>query len=180
MKANWMALALVAAIAGTASAADEAKKTDAERLAESLKLWEKAKKESNGNYSYTVRWSSAFGFGHVTTVKVEGNKVTERTFAPIEWPMPGEKPEEPKAKWTETGKDIGSHKDEGVPAKTVDDLYIEAKKILEEKLPENERLVLGFDKAGLLSYCFTIDTRIADDAPAKGVKAFVLKLEAKK
>lgn len=161
---------------GTARAAD------ADRLKESLAKWEKAREACGGDYTIEVRWSSAFGFGNRTTVTVAGNKVVKREFYEFGRPepmKPGEKPAEPKPKWVETGKDIGSHK-EGAAARTVDELYAEAAKLLEAKRPEKHQLHLGFDKDGLLSYCFTRDTRIADDAPKTGVAPFQIQLKAKK
>lgn len=157
--------------------------TDAERLKESLAKWEKVRGDCGGNYAYEVRWSSAFGFGHRTTITVKENKVTERKFeefARPEPPRPGEKPADPKPKWVETGTEIGSHAKEGAAARNVDELYAEAKKIVEGKLAEGHRLFLGFDKQGLLSHCFTRDTRIADDAPMHGVAPFQIQVKAAK
>ncbi len=163
-------------LASVATAADP--KADADKLADSLKTWEKAKEECGGDYSYQVRWSSAFGFGHTTTVTVKGNKVVERKYEEF-GRAEGGKPAEAKEKWVESGKDLGTHK-EGAAARTVDDLYAVAKKLCEDKVPDGHVRGVGFDKQGVLAYCYTRDTRIADDAPLAGVPGIQLTLKAKK
>ena len=155
--------------------------SDADQLKASLVNWEQAREECGGDYSYQVRWSSAFGFGHTTTITVQGNKVVERKYVEFGQPepvKPGEAPAEPKPKWVEMGKELGTHK-EGTAGRTMDELYAEAKKLLEKDLPGHERRSLAFDQQGLLNYCFTRDTRIADDSPLSGIAAFQLQLKAK-
>ena len=169
-------LVLFVVTAATAVAADP--KSDADKLAESLKTWEKAKEECGGDYSYRVQKFSAFGFGSITTVTVKGNKVVERKYEEVGRAEPG-KPAEPKEKWVETGKDVGTHK-EGAEARTVDELYAVAKKLCEDKVPDGHVRGIGFDKRGVLAYCYTRDTRIADDAPLAGVPGLQLTLKAKK
>lgn len=152
--------------------------TDADRLKASLAKWEKARDESRGDYSYQVRWNSFAGFGHTTTIRVQGNKVVERTYEEFGPPQPVKPGETPAAaKWVETGKDVGVHKNEGAVALTVDELYAEATKLLDRKVPEHHKLYLGFDKQGLLSHCFIVDTRIADDAPTMGVGPIQIRLK---
>ena len=77
--------------------------------------------------------------------------------------------------WVEKGKEMGSHK-KGGAAKTLDQLYKEAAEVAKRKLPANERRYVRVDKQGLLLSCFTVDTRIADDAPTKGVNISSIKL----
>jgi hypothetical protein len=166
---------LVAAVAH-APAADP--KTDSEKLADSLKAWEKAKEECGGEYSYRVRWSSAFGFGHTTTVTVKGNKVVGRTYEEYNRTAPPP-PGGPKPKWVETDKDVSTHK-EGAEARTLDELYAVAKKLCEAKVPDGHVRAIGFDKQGLLAYCYTRDTRIADDALMNGVPHIELTLKQQK
>jgi predicted secreted protein len=146
----------------------------------SLNTWEKLKVECGGNYSYSKRWSSWVGFGHTTDVIIKNNKVVERrykSFSGRPRPVaPGQPPAKPKGiSWTETGKEIGSHK-QGHPAKTLDELYKEAAGILERPVPPFQRLGLRFDKQGVLLACYTQDTRIADDAPTKGVNISTITL----
>ena len=141
-------------------------------LAKSLATWEQLKAKCGGNYSYKIRWSSWVGFGHETEIVCRQNKVTERKYR--EWKGnrvvvgPGQAPKPQGNSWTEKGKQVGSHK-KGAPPKTVDQLYQEARKILEAKLSPHQRLYARYDKQGLLRSCFYVDTRIADDAPRTGV-----------
>jgi len=154
-----------------------AEKADAHKaaLAKSLRTWQARKVKCGGNYSYTVRFTSWVGFGSETEIVVRDNTVFERRYR--EWsgrgviapmPVPG-KPPKPKGKtWTERGKELGSHK-KGAPLKTLDDLYAEAKAVLDAKRGPHERFYVRYNTLGLLLSCFTVDTRIADDAPRKGV-----------
>ncbi len=146
---------------------------DQETLQESLKKWQTVRDKSKGNYSYKVRWSSFAGFGHETEVFIEENKVSKRRFREFsnrpQLIQPGQPaPKKSAFKWVETGDDLGKHK-EGAPPKTLDELYAEAGEVLKRELPAHERRYLRFDKQGLLLACYTVDTRIADDAPLKGV-----------
>ena len=161
-----------------ASAADD----HSTKVAKSLQAWQQAKEKCNGNYSYSVRWQSFVGFGHETTVVVKDNKVVERRYREFKRRPPVAVPKDPKAKpqpagplWVEKGKELGSHK-KGTAAKTLDQLYQEAAAVAKRKLPANERRYVRVDKQGLLLSCFTVDTRIADDAPTKGVNISSIKL----
>lgn len=170
-----IAFAAVLGMLASLTHADES--SDQAKLDASLKKWQELKKANTGNYSYKVRWSSFAGFGHETEVVVRDNKVAERRFRefnnrprPVAPVLPGAPaPKPPKAKgWAEKGKDIGSHK-QGAAAKTLDELYAEAGKVLKVELLPSEKRYVRFDKQGLLLSCFSVDTRIADDAPTKGV-----------
>lgn len=157
-------------------------KAAAVKVETSLKAWKKAKAKSEGNYTYTVANSSFTGARWVTTVVVRGNKVVMRKYEVFggrpRLIAPGQKPGkvEQKPKWVEKGKDVGTHK-EGASPSTVDELYVEAKKVVESKLNPHQRLYVGFDKNGILKHCFYVDTRIADDAPTIGPRISTLKME---
>lgn len=156
----------------------------AAQLAASLKKWQAAKITCGGNYSYKVRFSSFAGFGTETEIIVRNNKVAERKFrswtargriAPV---APGQPAPKPTGEtWHERGNALGTHK-KGAPLKTLDTLYAEAKAVLARKRTAHERLYMRFDKQGLLQSCFTVDTRIADDAPRNGVMISGLTLGA--
>jgi hypothetical protein len=146
---------------------------DQDKLQDSLKQWQTLKQKHKGNYSYTVRFSSFSGFGNETEIIVRGNRVVERRYRSFNRravpPKPGQAAPKPNGKqWVETGKAIGTHK-EGADAKTLDKLYSQSADVLKRPLSKNERRYVRFDKQGLLLSCFTVDTRIADDAPRKGV-----------
>lgn len=159
-----------------------ARSDDQAKLQESLKKWQLLRQKHDGDYSYKVRWSSFTGFGHVTEIVVHDNKVVERRFrsfsgrpVPV---RPGQPVAEPEGvAWSEKGDEIGKHKD-AAPAKTLDELYAQAAEVLERELPAHERRYLRFDEQGLLLACFTVDTRIADDAPTKGVTITSISLGA--
>ncbi len=168
------------------AASTAAAEGDSAKVAKSLETWKQAKQKCNGNYSYSVRWQSFVGFGHETTVVVKDNKVAERRYrefkAPARRPVPKNPNVKPKPAgplWVEKGKELGSHK-KGAAAKTLDQLYQEAAEVAKRKLPSNQRRYFRVDKQGLLLSCFTVDTRIADDAPSKGVKITSIKLGAVK
>lgn len=170
-------IALAAVIGMLTGLAHADESSDQAKLDASLKKWQELKKANAGNYSYKVRWSSFVGFGHETEVIVRNNKVVERRFRefnnrprPVAPPKPGQpKSEAPNAKgWIEKGKKVGTNK-QGAAPKTLDELYAEADKTLKRELPQFEKRYMRFNKQGLLLTCFTVDTRIADDAPTKGV-----------
>ncbi|NQT37834.1 MAG: hypothetical protein HQ581_10115 [Planctomycetes bacterium] len=150
------------------------------QLERSLQTWNDLKAKCGGNYSYKIRWSSWVGFGHETEVVVRDNKVAERRYR--EWSgrpvmvAPGKPPEPEGETWTEQGEQLGSHS-KGAPLKTLDQLYGEAKTILDQKLEPHLRLYIRFDDRGLLKSCFYVDTRIADDAPQTGVVIGSIELE---
>ena len=142
------------------------------RLQQSFKTWQRKKQECGGDYSYKKYWSSWVGFGHETTVVVENNKVVSRSFrsfsgkpVPV---APGQAPKPDGKTWTERGPEVGKNK-QGHPPKTLDELYDEAKAIVHGPVPPFNRMSLRTDKNGLLLACYLQDTRIADDAPTKGV-----------
>ena len=158
---------------------DDASRQDAERLERSLAAWGDAKRRSGGDYTYVVRFTSAFGFGHATTVTVRGNRVAERTFERWGQPEPGKPPGAAAPEWVETGADIGSHAEPGAaPAKTIDEWYAIAKTVVDKPLAPHEVRSLAIDARGLLQACTIRDTRIADDAPTSGVPRFELTLAA--
>ena len=165
---NWILVATVTLCFSAFAAADE-QQSDAQKFQASVKKWEKVKAESGGNYRYFVRTSSFSGLRTETEIVIQNNHVTERNYKETlgRPPIPGEK-SAPGRRWSESEKELGKHK-QGAPAKTLDQLYKEARTVLDRKLKPFERRYVRFDKQGLLMSCFYIDTRIADDAPTTGV-----------
>lgn len=150
---------------------------EVERLMASRVKWEQLRQAHGGNYSYTVRWSSAFGFGHLTTITVRQNRVVERRyeeFNRVAAPSTGGTAVGPMPKWVETGSQLGTHGQEGAPARTVDELYAAATSLVSEPVPESHQLSLGITPAGLLHHCTIVDRRLMDDTPRRGVPAFDL------
>lgn len=143
-----------------------------EKLAASQKAWESARQSCKGNYQYDVTVEFYSGTAHVTTVVVRDNKVQERRFVKgnvARGKPPGTKLLNAVTEWTETTAELGKHEGPAAPSKTVDELYADAKKLLDGPIAGYERLTVSFDKVGLLRECFTIDARLADDNPRKGV-----------
>ena len=102
---------------------------------------------------------------------VKGNKVVERRYRefsarPVKRVLP---------MWVEKGKEVGSHK-KGAAARTLDQLYQESDAVVKRKLPPHERRSLRVNEQGLLLACYCRDTRIADDAPLKGVSISSIEL----
>ena len=165
IKRILIVLSATFAMTGAQAADDQAK------LQASQQKWLKLKQKCGGNYSYKIRWSSFTGFGHETQILVQNNKVVERRYRAFSnqpvLVQPGQKQPQGET-WSEKGKDLGEHK-KGAPLKTLDELYVQAGQVVKRKLPQHERRYVRFDKQGLLRSCFTVDTRIADDAPTKGV-----------
>lgn len=173
MRITTQLVALIAVFLGSTSVFG----SDQEQLKDSLKRWEKTCHQAQGNYSYEVVFTSFTGIGHVTEIVVRDNKVAERRFRELNLRTvkPVSPGEQLDYKWREKEKELGTH-DEGAAVRTLDELYQDAAKVLERERPEYEKLYVRFDKQGFLQSCFTIDTRIADDAPQKGVQISALTL----
>ncbi len=158
----------------------EEKNSDLAKLKDSLAKWETVKKNCQGNYEYSVTWRSFTGFGHSTTVKVKNNEVVERSYYELGRPLAdcGKDPNAPV--WVETAKaeDLNTNHG-GAPAVPLDDLYEKAKEICTKELKPNEKRTLTFDKRGILSGCFIVDTRIVDDVPRVGVEPLELTISKK-
>jgi len=167
MHHSFKLLFVLLSVAFPVAAARGADNTDAGRVAAALQAWEKAKQACGGNYSYRISKSSFSGLSQTTIVKVQNNEVVARTFEKFNARQllgPGIPKKE---RWQETGDAIGSHK-EGAPAKTLDEIYAGAAKIAAAPLKKFENRYIRTNKAGLLTSCFYVDTRIADDAPLTG------------
>ncbi|MST01018.1 MAG: hypothetical protein EXS29_06885 [Pedosphaera sp.] len=151
------------------------------KVTTALDVWAKSKTSCAGNYSYTVRFVSAFGFGSTTTIVVENSKVVERRYVEFDRSRPvllGD-PAPPNNNYVEKGAQVGKAT-QGAPAKPLDELYADARKIAAEELQPRDRRYVATDKNGLLLSCFIIDTRIADDAPRRGVAIDSITLAAPK
>ena len=148
------------------------------RLAQSKETWLKLRDAAGGNYEYDVGFQSWTGNGHTTTILARGNKVVERRFrkfnrqqaavhaiGPDGREVPQPRPVDES--WTETAEQLGAHQG-AAPAKTIDDLYADAEKVLAGPRQPHEKLYLIFHADGVLKGCFVVDTRIADDAPRQG------------
>ena len=155
----------------------DAANPDLAKVKAALEAWAKTREACMGNYSYTVRFQSAFGFGHTTTLVVEGNKIAERKFVEF-----NREPSlfDPNAAvnpngYLEKGDAVGRNS-KGARALTLDQVYADAAKIAARQLAEHERRYVRVNNDGLLLSCFTVDTRIADDTPAVGINVDTISL----
>jgi hypothetical protein len=159
----------------------DAEHADAEVVKSSRKAWDQVKGNHGNSYRYSVVFMSFAGFGSETVIVVNKGMVVERRYRMWTRPIP-QAPganDDFKPDWVEKGADIGKHKD-GAPARTMEQLYDEAQKIAERTLQPFEKRYVKTDKRGLLESAFVVDTRIADDAPKKGVSITKLTLEQSK
>ncbi len=142
-------------------------------LQSSLLRWHSDAHRSEGHYRYSVRWQSAFGFGHVTTVTVRDGQVVSRSFE--QWGRSDSSDQvRVTRQWAEQGDTIGTHGDGAAPALTLDQLYERCSELLRQPISPDEQETLSFDAAGLLKACYRRNIRVADDAPAIGVPHFDL------
>lgn len=169
---------------GPSIAADPAA-PPAEQLKKSFQTWETLKSKCGGNYSYTVLVVTT-GPCFQTRIVVRNNKVVERTYnefpswakqPPLE---PGKEPANPSSRnFIEKGEQLGVHK-YGESPKTLDDLYKEAKNVVETKLTPSQELRFQLDKQGLLRSCYYIDYKLGPHARATGVQLEDLQLDMPK
>lgn len=153
---------------------------DATKVTAARDFWTKAKAACGGNYSYTTGFTSAFGFGHTTTLRFENSKVVERRYEEFDRTkplLPGTRigPND----YVEKGEQVGKST-KGAPAKTLDELYAEAQKIAAQELQPFDRRYVITGKNGLLLSCFIVDTRITGDSPRRGLAIDGITLAAPK
>lgn len=165
----WLiGMSVVLGLYGSATA--EPATDDLAKLKQSEAKWQKLRDSLSGTYTYKV--AQVFFIGRQeTTIQVRDNKAAERSLVVMGPPapvLPGKPPAAVEPKWVETGKELDTHR-EGAPARTIDELYVEAAKILQLPLEPHHKRYFMLNDQGLLNYCFVVDTRIADDAPRQGV-----------
>ena len=167
--------------------------TPEEQLEDSLQKWQEIREGRGSSYTYEVKATYYSGSQRLTTITVEDGKVVKRELVSSWMPGVNRDPNDPSLKastYVETGDDIGSHL-AGEPAKTLDELYEDAEKILASRNAENaqprpvlgggiairgqRKLVLEFDDLGLLKTCYLTTPMIVHNRP-KGCRVENLKL----
>lgn len=144
----------------------------------SIAKWNRAKKEHNNSYTYTVKFSSFSGYRNTTVITVKEGKVIKREFnetAPTN--LPNQKTAD-KPKFIEDKTNLNTH-NEGSPAVTIDQIY---KDCSEKYLTadKNENIIyFNVDKIGILSVCGYVPKNCADDC-FKGVSIGEIKWSIKK
>lgn len=147
-----------------------------QKLEASRARWEEAKADAGGNYEYVSRFVSFTGFGWECTVVMRGGKVAERRYRTFQRAQPGPAPAE--TSWVERGEELGTHP-EGVPPRTLDELYDEAARILDQPAKAiRPRWVYRENDAGVLMACGWVDEMIMDDAPFRGVRVDEIRMGA--
>lgn len=130
-----------------------------------------------------MRWQSWVGFGRVTTVRVQNNRVSERKFEPFYKSSAVSVTAQVDAGWVERGPEIGSREGFAAPALTLDALYDSCRRLLSEPAPTSSERplrwqapVLALDERGVLQSCTSTQALVVGDAPVRGVPALVLSL----
>lgn len=126
-------------------------------------LWEELKATNGNSYNYTIRFLSFAGFGSNTTITVTDGLVTERHYEAFEQREEnGGLVEEITETYTETGDEIGSHKDGAEPL-TVDELYeLCISKYLVVNQAQNT-LYFNTSEEGVISTCGYVPDGCMDD-----------------
>ena len=147
-----------------------------QKLEASRARWAEAKARAGGNYEYVSRFVSFTGFGWECTVVIRGGKVAERRYRTSQRAQPGPAPAD--TSWVERGEELGTHP-EGVPPRTLDELYDEAARLLDQPAKAlKPRWVYRENDAGLLLACGWVDEMIMDDAPFRGVRIDEIRMGA--
>ena len=127
----------------------------------SNKVWLSFKQSNNNSYRYTAVNSSWIGISQETTITVENGIITQRDFkyTNIEG-LPDDFPEN-ELEWTETGNQIGTHKN-GAELLTLSEIYDKAQKIwlIERK---NTTTYFKTENNGMISTCGYVENNCADD-----------------
>ncbi|MES2265724.1 MAG: hypothetical protein V4520_03120 [Bacteroidota bacterium] len=137
------------------------KDENATKLDTSRKAWQEYKVIINNSYSYKVYSGSVFGGYHETRITVQNGQVTERLFIVGIYP-PNSPNLEIKSTWTETGVQIGSHKDGAADAITLDQVYAKAPSLINVDRRNND-IYFEVDSKGLISLCGYNEKGCMDD-----------------
>lgn len=159
-KIYFIALVLISSlISSCESDNDSAFQNDFEKSSKALSDF---KKTTNNSYQYTVTGVSWSGPAWETTISVSSGKVIQRHFKytntqGLENNIPQEELE-----WTESGNEIGSHKNNGAATFTLDQIYDKARL---EWLPKRDNAETYFETKnnGLISTCGYVENGCQDD-----------------
>jgi hypothetical protein len=120
------------------------------------------KNETHNSYEYTVVSSSWIGVAWETTIVVSKGKVNHRLFKFTNTTGIGANFPKEELEWTESGSEIGSHKNYAAAVLTLDQIYIKAQ---EEWLKEKDDVKTYFETEnnGLISTCGYVENGCQDD-----------------
>jgi len=126
---------------------------------ESLMAWEKLKKENGNSYIYKQEFTSWTGYGNITKITVKQGVVVERKYQTTKYSDNGKR--SIIKSYTEKGEDVGKH-NEGRPAVTLDQVYIDSKKYIEVD-KDTHMIIFSTFQNGILKDCGNIPHGCADD-----------------
>lgn len=142
------------------------------RLAESLRTWNKLKAEHDDHYRYEVAEGFFIGFGYVTTITVRNGEVVARTSEYIETNDKGKY--KVVSSWTEKGAAVGSHEEYGAAPRTIDEIYRMCRDDVLTRNPRANDIYLDIGDDGVLINCNYAPKGFAVDV-APGVNISALK-----
>ena len=127
----------------------------------SHEIWLSFKQSNSNTYKYTAQNSSWIGFSQQTTITVENGIITQRHFIYTSTEGLSDDIPENELEWTETGNEIGAHKNGAEPL-TLDEIYDKAQ---QEWLIERKNATTYFktENNGMISTCGYVDNNCADD-----------------
>ena len=155
-------------IASKASAQEKYDGISQAEYDKSLAAFAAAKEKHGNNYTFSLTTSSFSGYITTTTMVVKNGKVVERRYHAKDSYNKGR-----ELSWTEIGKQVGKHKNEGKAATTLDEVYAHAKGFIksDELTRVNTDLHLqveieyyfSTDKDGIISNASTRPKNCMDD-----------------
>jgi hypothetical protein len=154
-----IALALISSLIYSCESDDDsAFQNDFEKSSKALSNF---KKTTNNSYKYTVTGASWVGPAWETTIIAANGKVIQRHFKytntqGLVYNIPKQELE-----WTESGSEIGSHKNNGADALTLDQIYDKARQWLLKK--DNAETYFETKNNGLISVCGYVEDGCQDD-----------------
>lgn len=148
-------LSLIACFGHSAAIAGVLEKQ--QRLEQSLRHWQLAKKQHKNNYQYSVSFSSWVGFAYRTTLIVQDGVVVKRAYENFD--QTGKQ----VSSWQENSvEQVGTHK-QGAAPKTLDQLYRQCSVDILTQGEQFNDISLSFDKENILSECTYTPKNCADD-----------------
>lgn len=128
----------------------------------SVKVWKAFKKSSGNTYSYEVSFESWAGFGSKTTISVENGKIIQRKYYSYGYKDDVGIEKEVKSEWVESENEIGTHTNEGEPARTLDEIYNKAENDWLVKR-SNAKTYFSTENDGMISSAGYVEDGCQDD-----------------
>ncbi len=126
----------------------------------SFERWEAEKPKHENSYTYTVSFSSASGFGNITTITVTNGTVTQRDFQAYE--TNGSTGQKTITRTWSERQDLNSH-NEGAEATTLDVVYGKCLNQWLKVSPDSNTTYFEGKHNGIISLCGYVPNLCADD-----------------